>query len=439
MSKDNIAAAPQQLGLRELIAMGVGGMIGGGIFSVLGIAVGLSGHAAPLAFGLGGLIAVLTGYSYIRLALALRSDGASFTYLEHAFPKAPTVAGLLGWMFIVGYIGTLSLYAFTFGAYGANLLGLSDSPLARRGLSVGVLVFFMLVNLRGVKSSGILEDVIVYTKIAILAVVAIAGLTSTRRDHLLPVFDQGYASVFIAGAMIFVAFEGFELITNAVGETKDPDRNLPRSIYWSIIITTLIYLGVAYVAIGSLTRGALFDAKEYALAVAAEPSLGNLGRVMVGLAAMLATSSAINATAFGSSRMMAVMATDKVLPRAFSFRSREADVPWLAIVAITALAAMFTAFNSLDTIASFSSLTFLIVSLGVAVANWKLSKQTESSRLVIGASILVSLVTIALLLDHLWKKEHATLVNVAMIYMAVVVAEVAFSERRLVFRKKTTT
>ena len=94
--------APAKLGLTELIAMGVGGMIGGGIFSVLGIAAGISGHATPLAFALGGLIALLAGYSYVKLALAYRDDGASFTYLRHAFPNHPNIAGIEGWTVIVG-------------------------------------------------------------------------------------------------------------------------------------------------------------------------------------------------------------------------------------------------------------------------------------------------------------------------------------------------
>lgn len=426
-----------KLGLPELIAMGVGGMIGGGIFSVLGIAVGISGHAAPLAFGLGGLIAIVTGYSFVKLALAYRNDGASFTYLERAFPKTPTVAGLMGWMIIVGYVGTLSLYAFTFGAYGADLLGTPHAALTRRLLSVGVLGFFMIVNLRGVRSSGLTEDLIVYTKILILALIGAAGLTSTRSEFLFPVFNEGVSSVFIAGATVFVAFEGFELITNAVCETKNPDKNIPRGIYGSIIITTLIYLAIAFVAVGSMEPAGLLAAKEYALAVAAEPSLGNAGRVLVGIAALLATSSAVNATSFGASRMMSDMATDKMMPRAFSFRSRAADVPWFAVVALTGMGMLFTVFNSLDTIASFSSLTFLLVSMGISIANLKLAATTKSSRPLVISGIAVICVTIALLLWHLWTRERGTMVDVATIYMAVVVAELAFSKRRVVFKAKS--
>ncbi len=110
----------KKLGLKELIAIGVGGMVGGGIFSVLGLSVELSGHAAPIAFSLGAVIALLTGLSYSRLGLCFRDDGGSFTYLEHAF-KGKNIAGIGGSLLLTGYI--LALYAFTFGVYGTAMLG----------------------------------------------------------------------------------------------------------------------------------------------------------------------------------------------------------------------------------------------------------------------------------------------------------------------------
>lgn len=428
--------ADGKLGLTELIAIGIGGMIGGGIFSVLGIAVGISGHAAPLAFGLGGLIALLAGYSYVRLALTFRSDGASFTYLEHAFPRHPNIGGLMGWTVIVGYVGTLALYAFTFGAYGADLLGNPGSPVVRFVLSVGVLLFFMLINLRGVRTSGLTEDLIVLIKVILLGVFGIAGMFSIRRDHLLPVFDHGVGSVFVGGAMIFVAFEGFQLITNAVCETRDPKRNVPRAIYGSIAITTLIYLSVAFVAVGNLTPSEVAAAEEYALAEAAEPALGRIGPVLVGIAALLSTSSAINATAFGASRMMAEMATEHMMPKAFSFRNRETNVPWVAVVVLTGLGIAFTTLNTLETIAAFSSLTFLLVSLGVGIANLKLYRQTGARRPIVIFGIAVVLVTTSLLVFYMWTNARQTLVAIGALYGAVIVVELAFSQRRLIQRRE---
>ena len=424
-----MAETRKVLGLGELIAIGVGGMIGGGIFSVLGLAVEISGHAAPLAFALGSLIALAAGYSYIRLALAFRSDGASFTYLERAFPRRPNIAGIAGWTVVVGYIGTLALYAFTFGAYGADLLGFAGSVPVRLALSAAVLLFFLAVNLIGARASGIAEDMVVYVKIILLAIFAAAGFATVRADHLTPVLDKGPASVFMAGALIFVAYEGFQLITNAVMETRDPVRNVPRGIYGSIAVTSVIYVALAVVAVGNLGVADLVAAEEYALAAAAEPVLGDAGIVLVGLAALLATSSAINATAFGAARMMAEMATAERMPRAFSFRNRR-DVPWAAMVALTALGMGFTLTGGLEVIAAFSSMTFLLVSIGVSAANLKLRARTGSRTGLVVLGLGLMAVTVVLLVVHLARASPATLVWIAAIYAAVIATELLFCRRR---------
>ncbi len=419
----------RKLGLSELLAMGIGGMIGGGIFSVLGMAVEVTGRAAPLAFAVGSVVALAAGYSYVKLALGFHSDGASFTYLDRAFPTHPNVAGIAGWTVVVGYVGTLALYAFTFGAYGAHLLGSADSQTVRMVLSAGVLLFFMVVNLQGVQASGVTEDIIVFTKIILLGLFAAAGMFYVKQDHLFPVFEKGAASVFTAGAMIFVAFEGFQLITNAVMETKEPDRNIPRGIYGSIVITSFIYVGVSVVAVGNLTPNELTAAEEYALAVAAKPALGNAGQVLVDVAALLATSSAINATAFGASRMMAEMATEKRMPLAFSFRSRS-DVPWLAVVVMTGLALAFTVLGGLETIATFSSMTFLLVSIAVSVANFRLRAITKSMGWLILSGMALMLTTVVLLALHLWNHEPETFFWLATFFLGIAIIEILFCERQ---------
>ena len=142
----------EKLGLKELVAMGVGGMVGGGIFSVLGLSVALAGHAAPIAFCLGGTIALLTGFSYTKLGLSYHSDGGSFTYLERAF-KHKNISGIGGWLLLTGYIGTLALYAYTFGVYGAAMFGqIGHSHAVHHLLESFVLLIFLGINLYGVKA-----------------------------------------------------------------------------------------------------------------------------------------------------------------------------------------------------------------------------------------------------------------------------------------------
>jgi amino acid transporter len=179
------------LGLPELIAIGVGGMIGGGIFSILGLAVDVTNRAAPLAFVMGGVIAAVAGYSYVRLALTFRNDGASYVYLRMAFPTRLWIAGIAGWTVVVGYIGTLALYAFTFGAYSAHLFGLDQSSWARILLSSFSLILFLTMNLVGVTAMGRTEDLTVYIKIALLAVLAGIGLFTADPSRLAPTLGNG--------------------------------------------------------------------------------------------------------------------------------------------------------------------------------------------------------------------------------------------------------
>ncbi len=421
--------AQKDLGLLELVAMGVGGMIGGGIFSVLGLAVDITGRAAPLAFAIGSLIALAAGYSYIKLALTFRSDGASYTYLAHAFPDQPHIAGITGWTVILGYVGTLALYAFTFGAYGGDLLGQAGNPLLRMTLSVAVLVFFLLINLQGTKASGRTEDIVVYAKILLLGVFAVAGFSTIRPDYLTPVLDKGVPSVFMAGALIFVAFEGFQLITNTVCETKNPDRDIPRGIYLSILITSIIYILLAIVGIGNLPLDDLIKAEAYALAAAAKPVLGNAGAVLVAVAALMATSSAINATVFGASRMMASMGADHVMPPIMA-KNSERGVPFVAVGVLTGAGIVFAVLGGLKVIAAFSSMTFLVVSILVSVANLRLLGQTKASLWLIWLGLALMCTTVLLLIIHLWQHEPETLLSILALYAAVIFAELLVNQKR---------
>ena len=416
-----------KLRLRELLAMGVGGMIGGGIFSVLGLAVDESGHAAPLAFLVGAVIALVAGYSYVRLALTYRVDGASFTYLEHAFPTKPAIAGTAGWTVVVGYIGTLALYAFTFGAYAAHLLGDPTSGALRASLSAAVLLVFLGVNLIGTGAMGRIEDVIVFVKVMFLALLAVVGFTNFDPTLPLPVFDQGVSAVFLGGALIFVAFEGFQLITNAVAETDNPERDIPRGIYGSIVITSVIYIAIALVAVGTLAPSELRGAGEYALAVVAEPTLGRTGVVLVDIAAMLATASAINATLFGSARLASEIAKDHLAPSLFSFRSRN-DVPVSGVIVITVLSALLTGLGSLEMIAAFSSMTFLLVSIGVCVANLRLRSVTHAAVLPVVLGLLLMGAAVTLLVAYLAENDPGTLAFSGVAYAVVFVTHLAFEK-----------
>ncbi len=422
----------ERLGLKELVALGVGGMVGGGIFSVLGLSVNLSGHAAPLAFILGGIIAVLTGLSYARLGLAFRSDGGSFTYLEHAFQNR-NIAGLGGWLLVVGYIGTMALYAYTFGVYGAAMLGANEAGgVWHHALETAVLLVFLGVNLYGVRATGTTEDILVLIKVLILGVFGVVGIFHMETSRLLPFFNKGVAGVLMGAALIFVAYEGFELIPNAINEMEDPEHNLPRGILYSIIITTIIYVIVALVAVGNLNEDQIIRYKEYALAVAAKPFLGEAGFLLIGLGALLSTSSAINATLFGTARLAKVMAEEDELPKAFSYTARTRPVPWVSLVVISVMTLVFVNIADLTIISSFASSTFLLIFAAVNAAAYRLRKYIRMPGWIAMSGVVATLISWVVLMAYLGRHDPRALYSIGLFYLGIIVLELMFSRRALV-------
>ncbi len=422
----------ERLTLKEVIAMGVGGMVGGGIFSVLGLAIAQAGHAAPIAFALGGVIAMLTGLSYAQLGLTFQSDGGSFTYLERAFAN-PHIAGIGGWLLLVGYVGTMALYAYTFGVYGAAMLGEGQTGYApmHHLLESLVLLSFLGVNLYGVKASGTSELLIVTIKVLILGLFAIIGLFYAKSDHLLPIFNQGYLGVVMGGALIFVAYEGFELIPNAVNEMENPERNLKRGIVWSIGITILIYVLVSLVAVGNLLPEEIKKYGEYALAEAARPFLGQAGFLLIGLAALFSTASAINATMFGTARLGKEMATDKALPAVFGFSRKQNNIPWVSLLVITGFTLAFVNLANLTMISSFASSTFLLIFAAINLSAWRLRQQIKGHSAGPLTGLVLSLGSWVTLMLYLWHSSRSSLQWIGITYISIILAEILFSKRGL--------
>ncbi len=378
----------------------------------------MAGHASYISFFVGGVIATITGYSYAKLGVKYESEGGSFTYIEKAFRGSNYLPTFGGWLLLFGYIATLSLYAFAFGAYGASLFG-SHLWILQHLFSSLVLMVFVAINLIGAKEAGISEDVIVGVKLSILALFTIAGIFFVKQGNLLPVFNTGISGTLMGAALIFVAYEGFELIPNSVKEMKNPTKTLPRAIYIAIGSVVVLYVLVALVAVGNLPAAQLVHSKEYALAVAARPFMGQAGFVLIAIAALLSTSSAINATLFGTARLGAVMATDRDLPRMFSLREKKKDVPWASLVALGAVTLVFVNIGSLTAIASTSSMIFLTIFFLVNLSNARLHRETASSLIASGLGAILCLIALITLGVYLYLHSPSSLVLAVALYAII--------------------
>jgi amino acid transporter len=304
---------PGPLGLAALVSIGIGGMVGGGIFSVLGLTVQFGGGGAYLSFVVGGLVAALTGSSYARLSVRVRSRGGTAAFLDRAFGVG--VAGPLNLLLWLSYFVMLGLYAVAFGAYFAALLGLDPDGEWRRVFGSAVVVGFAALNLAGARIVGRAEAMLVYFKVAVLLVFCLGGLAFVDPSRVSPAAYPSLGAIVFAGALIFLGYEGFELIANASEDASDPERTLPRSYLIAIGTVICLYVLVAFVAVGNLSPEAIASERDYALAAAARPFLGSAGFKLIAVAAVVSTASAINATLYGAARFTFLMARHGELPK----------------------------------------------------------------------------------------------------------------------------
>jgi amino acid transporter len=423
-----------KLGLLEVVAMGVGGMVSGGIYAVLGVAMKQSGNAVPLSYLIAGIITLLTAYSYLKLTLHYQEHGGAFTFVEHATDNAQ-IAGFVGWVLVVGYVGVMAMYAFAFGAYTLSaaqaVTGVNLPQLLRPVISVLVITSFVGLNLSGVQETGLFEDIAVYLKILVLLSLATMGIVFHNGGPVaIDFFNKGHLSPITGFAVIFVSYEGFQLLVYDYEDIENVEWTLPVGMYVAIGIAILIYVSVSFMATLQLSPEQLITHEETALAVAVSniPVLGSVGFVLVIFSAMKSTSSGINATLFGTSRLVHEIAREGAMPRLFSFRNRE-GVPVYALLLMGGLTAAFAAIGSLKQITEFASVAFLIADAVANFVNLQLVDETGSNRLFPAIGLLGTVVAIPIVLYHLYRTDFEILLWVVGIFTVVFLIEYLYIER----------
>jgi amino acid transporter len=423
----------KSLGLKELIAIAVGGMVGGGIFTILGISVAMVGFLAPFAIALGGVVAFFAAYSYVKLGVYYKDEGATYAFFKRTYPGSDLAASFIGWYTIFGYISTLALYAYTFSSYAISGSEWAHDAWVRKSVAILIIWTFALINLWSVKGMGRIEDVMVYVKLIILFVISMMliyyGETDlhTFSQTLIHDFEQTKViHILTVASVTFVAYEGFQLVINAVKEMDDPDKNIPRAIYSAVVLVASIYFIIALGSVLAIPAEELIKNKEYALAAGAEDIMGDLGRNLVIIGAVLATSSAISGTMFGSSRQMARIADDGYLPATLS--KRRGTIPTHAIIAMAAIASALILAGGLRLILEFGSITFLLVSLLMAIANFKIRHKTHSSTLFTVIAIVGLTVGSVLILWYEYKTKPEQMLFIVILYILLSIGAWAYAK-----------
>lgn len=386
-------------------AIGVGGMVGGGIFAVLGTAVTLAHGATPLAFLVAGSVALLTALAYARLAAHFPGAGGTVVFVNEAFGHGLST-GALNLLLWFNYVATIALYASAFGAYGGTFVSSSPGPWVTHGLVTLGIVLPAVANLLGPELIAKSETAIVVVKLVLLLLVACAGLTSIEPARLAPATWPDWGAVLAGGMTIFVAYEGFELIANAGDDVEDPRRTLPRALLTSVVFVLLLYVVLAAVTVGSVSEDVILAQQDYALAAAARPSLGPAGFTLVAVSALLATLSAINATIYGDARLGFSLARDGELPRVLAGEVK--GQPVASVVAITTLSLALANGLDLAAIAIMGSAGFLLVFGVVNAAAFALSAEIGSSRAVNACGVLGCGAALVALIQETWRTHPAT-------------------------------
>jgi amino acid transporter len=375
------------LGPFTVTMMGVGGMIGAGIFALTGIAAGEAGPAVILVFVLNGVVTLLTALAYAELGSAFPRAGGGYVWVKEGLGGANGF--LAGWMSWSGYIVAGALYGIAFGGFAAHAwqsAGMPSGGLSEPHLAVGFTVFIVILftafNFFGAKEAGAMGNLVTLAKIAILGLFVVFGLVVMVRsgpwelrftEDFMP---NGVAGVVIAMGLTFIAFEGYEIIAQSGEEIIDPKRNIPRGIFVSIAIAVAIYVLVGVVAIGATIPPAgtsvyafLGEQKELAVvSIARQIFPFGIGGALMLISGLAATMSALNVTVYSASRVSFAMGREHNLPDIFARIHPRRLTPYVSVFATGTLMLGVSLTLPIETVATAGGLMFLTMFMQVNLA-----------------------------------------------------------------------
>lgn len=328
------------------------------------------------------------------------------------------MAASLSWILILGYILTLSVYAFTFGHYVAHVFHLGNwFP---KVLAFAAIAFLSWINLMGVEQSSRLEIITVWSKLFILLALSLFGLIQWAPEQLTPVIEpKSWTMAIVGAATIFMAYEGFQLLSYDYDDIKNPEKNMPKATMSAVISVMIIYVLVALGTTMLVGASTLIEQKEVALSVAGQKALGITGLILVTIAAAFSTGSAINATLFSTARLMEQVAEKKDLPKKLA-KENQSGIPYVAILIIAGAAALLATIGSLATLVDAAGLIFLLT-FGIVNLIAFLKKVSYRFLSLIGA--IACLIAIVLAAYEQFQKNPIPLIILISAVVIIVIAQ----------------
>ncbi len=347
----------RELGLLEATTLGVGAMIGAGIFILSGMAAGIAGPAATISYILCGLMTLFTALSYSELSSSIPLAGGGYTFVHQGL--GGYIAFLSGWALIFGSVVACALYALGFAEHFNPLLDLVvkiSPPIKFSAFAIALLL--LLINIKGTKESGKTQNFFTLAKIAMLIVFIGLCIPYVKVGNLKPFAPFGFTGIISATALIYISFFGFELISSASEEIKNPKKTVPKAILLSLFIPMLIYVGVVLVSVGILDYQTL-GTSAAPLVLIAGKVLGSYGLLFVLIAGLLATISALNATVLAAARQTYAMGRDGYLPGKIFRLHPKFKTPYTAVAAVGVVILFFTLSGEVKFAAHLANFCFL--------------------------------------------------------------------------------
>lgn len=377
---------PNKLGPVAVWALAAGGMVGGGIYTVLGVVVAVSAQWSWLAFLITGILALTSAYSYVFLSNKFNEGGGAFTFLEEVNDEK--MAGNLSWLLIIGYVLTISVYAYAFGHYVS--FAFHGSPLLIRLLAAGIVAALIGLNLAGVGKLTKVEIVIVSVNLLVLLVLGVYGLTQWDASQLVAGIEPRPAwSGLIGGAAIFMAYEGFQLLSYEYDRIDQPKKYFMPVLISAVVFVVLMYIAVALGATMLGGAASLISFKQIALSIVAQKVLGQTGVVIMTVAAGFATAAAINSTLFSTANLSKNISEKNELPDWFNHTNGN-DVPDRSIILLGALAGTLAVLGSLSALVEAASLVFLCT---FGVVNWLAYREKGKRKWIPAIGVALAIVT----------------------------------------------
>jgi amino acid transporter len=415
------------LSARQAAFIGVGAMVGAGIFSLLGAAGEVAGSAVWISFVLAGVVAGLQGYSFAKLGARFPSAGGLLEYVARGYGNGH-VTGVIGWLLLAVNAIITGMVAVSFGSYAGEIFA-DGSTFWTKFFAVLLVLAMALLNILGSEAVAKAQTVVVIVVIGILGVFAVTTLSTINLDLLAFSGYPPLTDIVSSVALTFFAYLGFGVITFTAKDLADPARELPRAVYLALSIATVIYVAVSLGVFGVLTVDEVIDSGGTALAVAAEPTLGSLGYGLMSVTALFATAGATNSGLYPAAGLCEQLASTGQFPPSLGSRRLGGRAP--AGLLVTAAAAIVLAVGfDLNAIASIGSAVALVVFALVTSGHMRVRHETGAQAWILLLGVATTVIVLVTFAFTTLVEEPETAIALVVILLASIGLDLVWKHRR---------